>query len=329
MRLLFIGGTQFVGRAMVEAALRAGHEVTVLHRGQTGGDLFPAARHVLADRNGDLSGLADGEWDATVDVSAYLPAQVRSLAAALDGRGGHYLFVSTVSVYADPAAPGATEDSPLLEPADADVTEVGGETYGPLKVACEQAAAELFATLTIIRPTLVIGPHDPTGRFPWWVLRLARGGEVLVPGPSEAPIQVIDSRDMADWTVGLIERGVTGTFTAARPGTTFGELLATTAAVAGGPGTRLVWADPGFLTAHDVTGRNQPFWTEGETSWTLAMDPAHATENGLRHGPLDETVRDTLTWALAAGADTVLNPAWGLPADREAELLRILAEPQS
>lgn len=328
MRLLFVGGTQFVGRAMVESALRAGHEVTVLHRGQTGADLFPSADHVLADRNGDLAGLADGEWDATVDVSAYLPGQVRSLAAALDGRGGHYLFISTVSVYADPTAPGATEEAPLLEAAGADVTEVSGETYGPLKVACEQAAAELFPTLTIIRPTLVIGPNDPTGRFPWWVLRFARGGEVLLPGPSEAPIQVIDSRDMADWTVSLAERGVTGTFTAARPGTTFGELMATTAAVAGGAGTRLVWADATFLGEHDVTDRNQPFWTEGESNWTFAMDPARATESGLRHGPLDETVRDTLSWALEAGADTVLNPAWGLPADREAELLRDLSETQ-
>src|SRR4051812_29839426 len=172
MRILVIGGTRYVGRHLVEAALVAGHEVTLVHRSPT--TLFPSARHVLTDRNGDLSALADGEWDATVDVCAYLPAQVRSLATALGDRGGHHLFVSSVSVYADPPGPGGDEDSTLLPVAGDGVDEVTGTTYGPLKVACERAATAAYGDrLAIVRPTYVVGPNDPTGRYPWWVRRMA------------------------------------------------------------------------------------------------------------------------------------------------------------
>ena len=204
MRILVVGGTRFIGRLFVEAALGRGHEVTLLHRGASGEDLFPQAEHRHADRDGDLGVLAGGRWDATVDLSAYFPRQVRSLAAALDGRGGHYTYVSSISAYADPTGPGTVEGSPLLEPAADDVDQITAESYGRLKVSCELAAAELFTDgLLVVRPTYVVGPYDSTGRFTWWVLRLADGGEVLAPGAPDLPIQVIDGRDLTAWMLDL------------------------------------------------------------------------------------------------------------------------------
>jgi len=216
MRLLVIGGTRFVGRHLVEAALAAGHDVTLVHRSAT--ELFPSARHLLADRDADLSSLADGEWDATVDVCAYLPAQVRSLAAALGGRGGHHVLVSSVSVYAAPPGPGGDEGSALLPVAGDDVDEVTETTYGPLKVACERAASAIYGDrLAVVRPTYVVGPNDPTGRYPWWVRRMVRGGEVLAPGAPDDPAQVVDVRDLADFQLGLATGQTAGVFNAVRP----------------------------------------------------------------------------------------------------------------
>ncbi len=235
MRILIIGGTRFVGHAMAEAALAAGHDVTLLHRTATAE--LPAASHLLADRNGDLSVLADGRWDATIDVCAYLPGQVASLHDALGDRGGHHVFVSTVSVYADQASAGADEDAELLPESSAETSEVTNETYGPLKVACERVARERWGDdgLTIIRPTYVVGPRDLTGRYPWWVLRAARGGRMILPGPADAPMQCIDARDMGAWTIRLVEDRTAGVFTAARPATTFEEFVADTVAVVGEP----------------------------------------------------------------------------------------------
>ena len=233
MRILIIGGTRFVGHAMAEAALAAGHDVTLLHRTAT--DELPAATHLLADRNGDLSVLADGRWDATIDVCAYLPGQVASLHDALGDRGGHHVFVSTVSVYADQDAPGADEDATLLPESSPETLDVTGETYGPLKVACERVARERWGAngLTIIRPTYVVGPRDATARYPWWVLRAAQGGRMILPGPEDAPMQCIDARDMGAWTIRLVEDHTTGVFTAARPATSFGQFLTDTVEVVG------------------------------------------------------------------------------------------------
>ena len=231
MRILIIGGTRFVGHAMAEAALAAGHDVTLLHRTAT--DELPAATHLLADRNGDLSVLADGRWDATIDVCAYLPGQVASLHDALGDRGGHHVFVSTVSVYADQDSAGADEDAALFPESSPGTSEVTTETYGPLKVACERVARERWGDdgLTIIRPTYVVGPRDLTGRYPWWVLRAARGGRMILPGPADAPMQCIDARDMGAWTIRLVEDRTAGVFTAARPATTFEAFLADTVAM--------------------------------------------------------------------------------------------------
>ncbi|MGI5244379.1 NAD-dependent epimerase/dehydratase family protein [Dactylosporangium sp. CA-139066] len=316
MRLLIVGGTQFVGRHITEAALRNGHDVTLLHRGRTGADLFPEAAHVLADRDGDLSGLAGRRFDATIDVSAYRPEQVRRLAAAL-GEPGQYVFISSVSAYDQPP-PGFAEDGPLYEPNDTD--------YGPLKVACERAAAEVFGPGTlIVRPTYVIGPHDHLVRFTWWVERIARGGEVLAPGRFEEPIQYIDARDMAAWILAMAEAGRPGVFHAAAPAWrpakpfSFGDLLEAVRDAVGPPGTTLTWVDPQFLLERGLTGEELPLWPAPDPDAAVnAADPSAAFAAGLTPRPLADTIRDCL-------ADGRANPREApqrLGAGREAELLR-------
>jgi 2'-hydroxyisoflavone reductase len=319
MRILIIGGTRFVGHAMAEAALDAGHDVTLLHRNAT--DELPDATHLLADRNGDLSVLSDGTWDATIDVCAYVPGQVESIHDALGDRGGHHVFVSTVSVYADQDSPGADEDAALLPEPPVGTTEVTAETYGPLKVACERVARERWGSdgLTIIRPTYVVGPRDATARYPYWVLRAARGGEMLAPGPAEAPMQCVDARDMGAWTVRLAEGRVSGAFTAARPATTFEALLDETLSALGSDAS-LVQVDGDWLVEQGVDGMQLPLWSEGSPEFALAMSSARAEAAGLTHRPFADVVRDTLEWA-TAHPDDATNPRIGLTPERERELL--------
>ncbi len=326
MRFLVIGGTRFVGRHIVAAALAAGHDVTLFHRGKTGTGLFPEADHRTGDRDGDLAGLADGSWDATVDTCAYLPGQVHALADALDQRGGRYALVSSVSAYAAPAAPGFGADSPLVELADPGVTEVTPETYGGLKVLCERAATLRFGAGTlIVRPTYVVGPDDYTWRFPWWATRMARGGDVLAPSPGEDPAQIIDVRDLASWVVSLVRRQVGGAFHAVGPSQpwTWRAELTEVAAAVGPPGTTLTWVDEEFLLAQGLADGSLPLWSGGQPGrLVLTADPDAALAAGLRLRPLAETVRDTLEWAtreLATGQSPP--PGTGLDPVRETELL--------
>jgi 2'-hydroxyisoflavone reductase len=325
MRILIMGGTAFVGRHIAQAAIGAGHDVTLFHRGRTGPDLFPQATHLLGDRNSsrDLAALGSGQWDATVDVSGYLPRQVRALAGVLDGRGGHQLFISTVSVYRTPVAPGFGEDAPLIELAEPITEELTLETYGGLKVACERAVMELHgASSTVIRPTYVIGPHDHSGRFTWWVNRIARGGEVLAPGDSGDPIQVIDARDMASWAVSLLENSVAGIFHAVSPPPPFGfgQLLEAIAARVAPPGTTLTWVGKDYLLASGLDDAALPLWPGGDSESEInAADPAAAIAAGLAPRPLSQSIdeiREAELHSPAARPDGV-----GLAPDREAELL--------
>jgi 2'-hydroxyisoflavone reductase len=323
MQILVVGGTAFVGRHFVDAAVAAGHEVTLLHRGRTGAGLFPDVEELRADRDEDLSVLTGRQFDATVDTCAYRPGQVASLASALDGHGGHHLFVSTVSVYAPGSGPNSTEAAPLLGPAAPDVTEVTGETYGPLKVACETVAAERYGDdLVIVRPTYVVGPYDHTWRLPWWVSRIAAGGEVLAPGPYAAPIQVIDARDQATFMTALLERHVPGIFHTVSPAPPFGfgDLLEAIAAAVAPPGTRLRWVDPDVLLEHDLADGALPLWAGGESDGGGdACDPGAAIGEGLAVRPLAQTVRETLAWVRTTEGP----PAGvGLSPALEAEILR-------
>jgi 2'-hydroxyisoflavone reductase len=323
MRILIVGGTRFVGRHLTEAALAAGHDVTLLHRGRTGGDLYPQATHLLADRNGDLSVLAAGAWDATVDVSAYVPRQVNALADALDERAGQYAYVSSVSAYdADRLEPNFTEDAPLRELDDPATEEVTEQTYGGLKTACERVAANRFGSSTlIVRPTYVVGPYDHLCRFTFWLERIARGGEVLAPGEPGAAIQVIDARDFAEWTIQMLGRAAGGVFHTVSPAPPFSfrELLELMVAEAGPPGTTLTWVDPQFLGDRGVDGESLPLWSAFDPDAAAnAANPAAAYAAGLSPRPLRDTMRETLAYARK---HPLPPPAERLTPEREARLL--------
>jgi 2'-hydroxyisoflavone reductase len=321
MRILIVGGTAFVGRHIAQAALDDGHDVTLFHRGKTGEGLFKEATHLLGDRDDDLSGLAGRSFDATIDTCGYFPRQVRSLAAALNGSGGRYVFISSVSAYSAAVPWNYSESAPLAEVSDEDATEITYQNYGGLKVACEQVATQLFGPdTTIIRPTYVIGPYDRSYRFTWWVDRLARGGRVLAPGHPDDPIQLIDARDQGSWIVSLLERSITGTFHTVNPAPPFGfgQMLADIAAEVAPQGTELVWVDSAFLVAHDVDGNTLPLWAEGDSEGAnlSAANPAAAFAAGLSPRPLRQTVADIRT------AEPVpARPGVGLAPERETELL--------
>jgi len=318
MRLLVLGGTIFLGRHVTAEALRRGHEVAVFHRGHNGTDLFPDAEHVLGDRGGDLAALRGRAWDAAIDTSGYEPGDVaRSSALHL----GHLVYVSTCNVYpAWPEQP-VDEDSPVW-------TE--GDDYGPKKAACERAAeAAMPGAVAHVRAGLLCGPHDNVFRLPWWVRRIAAGGNVVAPGDPERTVQLIDARDLAAWMLDLAERRVGGVFNGtAPPGrTTMGEVLAA-AVDATGSGARLRWVPDDVLVAHAVEPWDElPLWIPADAgAGTWAVGTARAQAAGLRCRPIAETVADTWAW-LRDGGEAQL-PAWraemrprGLGAERDRALL--------
>jgi nucleoside-diphosphate-sugar epimerase len=322
MRILFIGGTSFVGRHMAEATIARGHDVTLFHRGKTGRDLFPQAEHVLGDRDGGLDLLKGRTWDAAIDVCGYVPRVVHESAAFLSAAVERYCFVSTASVYAPIEAPELIEDSPLLEDLDDPATEVVDEvTYGPLKTLCERAVEAVFPQgAIVVRPTYVVGPHDPTDRFTYWVRRVAAGGEVLAPAPSDAPMQVIDARDLATFTIDLVERSATGTFNGVGPAEplTFGAMLET-CAVATGSDAGVTWVDPSFLLEERCSyGVELPLWEAPEDLVVMRCSPGRAIAAGLVLRPLGETVADTLAWDGDRGTPPMTSR---LTPERERELL--------
>lgn len=319
MRLLVLGGTKFLGPAVVGCALARGHEVTLFNRGRTNPDLFPEAEKLRGDREGELDVLRGREWDAVIDPSGYVPGVVHSAAKVLAGAVGHYVFVSSISVYADRSGT-LREDGPLarLDPEHSvDQLREDYENYGPLKALCEQAVAELFPTRhAIVRPGLIVGPHDPTGRFTYWPHRIARGGDVVAPAPPERTVQFIDARDVGTWMVDLCEQRRTGTFNATRPGVPWGELLDTCQRVVGGE-ARIVWLPDEFLRQHEVgEWMELPLWI-ADPQWRgmHEADVSRAVAAGLTFCPLDETVRGAFERAKPT-ADAGLTP------EREAGLLQ-------
>jgi 2'-hydroxyisoflavone reductase len=323
MRILIIGGTAFVGRHIAAAAIDAGHDVTLFNRGLTDAGLFPLATHLTGDRDVDLAALASGSWDATIDVCAYFPRQVRSLASALGGRGGTYVFISSVSAYSPTMQPNYDESAALATVDDPEATEVTDENYGGLKAVCEQESVQLFGPdTTIIRPTYVIGPHDRSYRFTWWVDRVARGGTVLAPGDPDDPIQLIDARDQAAFIVSLLERSKTGTFHTVSPAPPFGfgQMLETIAAEVAPPGTELTWVSSDFLISRGVDGAALPLWPVGERDAVnmSRASPAAAFAAGLSPRPLRETVAAIRAEDRVPGTG---RPGIGISPQREAEVL--------
>lgn len=329
MKLLLMGGTRFLGRHIAELALQRGHAVTLVHRGLSGAGLFAQAEHRLADRDGDLAALASGEWDAAIDTSAYLPRQVRALAAALHGRVGHYQLVSSISVYASLDTPGVDEQGALQVLPDPTVQQVTGATYGGLKALCEAAAQDGFAGRCLVnRPGLLVGPHDPTGRFTWWVQRLQRGGTVLAPGDAATPVQFIDARDAAAWMLLQAERRTLGVFNLTGPPQplSIGGLLETARETLN-PAARLQWVGEQYLLDQGVAPWSDlPVWLPRGQADLHKVSIARALATGLTCQPLVDTLRDTAQWAAgaastSAAADGPPRPSVGLSAEREAALL--------
>jgi 2'-hydroxyisoflavone reductase len=330
MRLLVLGGTKFLGRAVVEAALERGHEVTLFNRGETNPELFPETEKLRGDRDGDLGALEGRSWDAVADPSGYLPRVVRASAELLRDAVGHYVFVSSVSAYDEPFTAGFDEGQALKAPEYE--SEDVREHYGGLKVACEQVVEEVFPGRSAsVRAGLIVGPHDPTDRFTYWPVRVARGGEVLAPGRRGRSWQFIDVRDLGGWMVRVAEERTAGAFTATGPvpATTAAEVLETCRAVTGSD-ARFTWVDEDFLLEREVgEWMELPLWLSeaSEFAHMLEADVSRAVAAGLETRPVAETVRDTLDWAGARegrGSGTVAMggaEGVGLDPERERELL--------
>jgi nucleoside-diphosphate-sugar epimerase len=307
LKLLVLGGTKFLGRAIAEAALARGHELTLFTRGETNADLFPEAEKLRGNRQNDLAALDERHWDAVIDTSGYVPRVVRDSAELLRD-SGRYVFISSVSVYADfLVAP--VEGNAVAELGDASADELAGDysNYGPLKALCEQAVEDVFGERAlIVRPGLIVGPHDPTGRFTYWAHRLERGGEILAPGPPERNTQFVDVRDLASWIVDGIERELAGTYNATNEGIPWSELLAA---------ADVLWVSDDFLREQQVgEWMELPLWlADPDAVGMLQVDVSRAVATGLCFRPLAETIVG------AAGAPAV--DGVGLTSEREAELL--------
>ena len=321
MRVLIVGGTSFVGRAVAFAALESGHDVTVINRGQTPCNLPDNVTRLVGDRQGDLSALDGLTFDVTLDAIAYRPIDVVNLRSALGDRGGHHIQISSISAYQDPALNGATEETALLwteAPSEPDA-EITAETYGPLKAACERNAHEQFGDdVTIVRPTYVIGSHDATMRFPYWVQRIARGGNVAVAGPRDNALQYIDARDLGQFVVTLAEHHTLGAFHAAGPypASSFFAVMNAILDQVGPPEARLVEVSPRHVSSHHLDSRF-PLWSGASSETVLDVDPAKALSAGLTLRDLSESVSDVLAWW-----DDREWPSWWLTREQEAMLVR-------
>ena len=317
MHILVLGGTQFLGRHVVDVALGRGHDVTLFNRGQTRPELFPDVEKLRGDRDGDLGALTGRGFDAVVDTSGYVPRVVRDTLDAL-GDVGHYTFVSTMSVYTEQAR-SMGEDGPVAALPEA-TEEIRYDTYGPLKALCEDAVRECFPAAFAPRPGLIVGPWDPTGRFTYWPQRFANGGRVLAPAPPEAPVQIVDVRDLSSWIVESIESGLAGTYNAVCPTLTMKHVLDTCRAVAASD-AEVVWVAPGFLVTHEVgPWMELPLWIGDEEDDSFMRAPvSRALEAGLRIRPLAETVHDTLEWVRSGEAP--IEPPAGLDREKEQQVL--------
>jgi 2'-hydroxyisoflavone reductase len=318
MKLLVLGGTKFLGRHTVDAALAGGHEVTIFTRGKTNPELYPDVEHLVGDRDGALDALAGRSWGGVVDTSGYVPRIFRQSVELLRDAVERYLFVSSISVYGDFREP-VTEATPVAELEDPASEDVEAD-YGALKAACESVLHDVFGDRgASVRAGLIVGPFDPTDRFTYWPRRLAEGGDVLAPGDPTAPVQFIDARDLGAWLVRLAERGPGGVFNASGPAEplTLGALL-DEANDAIGAGARLVWTDEQrILDAEVQPWMELPLWIPGdEYGGMQRADIRRALAAGLTFRPVRDTVLDTLAWSRETGEQ---RPT--LSREREREIL--------
>ena len=327
MNILVIGGTQFLGRHLVNVALERGHTVTLFNRGNR--NPFPQLETIKGDRDpakgNGLEALKHRDFDAVIDPSGYVPRIVKASAELLKDHTQHYTFISSISVYSSFAQP-TPENAPLAKLEDETAEAVTGETYGGLKVLCEQAAESVFPGQTLnIRPGLIVGEFDPTDRFTYWVDRVARGGTILVPGKPELETQFIDAADLATWTIRMVERSTTGIFNATGNTTAFGQVLETIKTTLEAD-AHFEYVPDAFLLEHNVSpwmGENSlPLWIPSSDldSANFARVPIQkALEKHLGFRPLEYTVRDTIEFVKSRGVDYVWKS--GLSAEKEQELL--------
>jgi 2'-hydroxyisoflavone reductase len=333
LRILILGGTGFTGPFQVKYALARGHKVTVFNRGRTHpGELPKEAEQLIGDRNGKLDALKGRTWDVVIDNPATLPVWVRDAAQILQGNVERYVFISSTAAYADPSKQGMDETAPLAKYEGADAMKETSATmragnfalYGPLKAYSEQEAERWFPGKTIvIRPGYIVGPGDESDRFTYWPLRVERGGEMLAPGTADDPIQIIDARDLAEWTIRLVEQGASGSFNAVGPKSklTIGKMLNEMKQTLNSNAT-FTWVDADFLEKQGVLDA-MPIWTAPNGPYA-AYDNVNinkAVKKGLTFRPLSETTRDTLAWFKKQTPERQSKLRAGLKPEKEAEVL--------
>ncbi len=296
MKILVTGGTVFLGRHIVNAALARGHDVTLFNRGQTNQDLFPALVKLKGDRaTGDLEALAGTQWDAVIDTSAYYPRAVSELLAKVTTE--HYTFISSISVYASHAEKNQTEAAPVSQ-VRPETETITGETYGPLKVMCEAAAYTAMPARTLsVRSGLIVGPDDPTDRFTYWPVRVAQGGPMLTPGSAAYPMQFIDVRDEAAWIIQAVEQNLTGNYNLTGLPVAIGTVLETARALSASDATYM-WLSADTCVEHGLAPwQDLPLWMPGaDFAGFSAYNIDKAVATGLSFRPLADTIRDTLAW---------------------------------
>ena len=340
MNILIIGGTRFLGRYLVTAALARGHKITLFNRGNHSIDTPADVETIEGDRHTELHKLKGRRWDAVVDTCGHLPRAVRATAEVLSDSVNRYVFISSQNAYANVSVPGITEDYPRatlsreqLDEANAIDTNgqpAYGALYGPLKAECERAAEEMMPNrVLVLRPGLIVGPHDYSDRFTYWVARLADGGQVLAPGRPERFIQFIDVRDLAEWTIRMIERDGVGAYnTHGLPGVLTMQSLVDECKLVSNSDAEFVWADEEFLLREGVAAWSEmPLWLPEEAAPHLKgfmfISPEKAIAEGLSFRPLRETIADTLSWYRTERPNEALKA--GLKNDKERALLDKLA----
>lgn len=328
LRILILGGTGFIGPHMVKEALRRGHEVELFNRGRTDSELFPDLKLHVGDRNGGLDALQGGSWDVVVDNSGYVPRFVEDSARMLAPVVSHYLYISTISVYGDFSKP-IDEDTAVGTLEDETIEEVTGETYGPLKALCEERVmAEVGVDrTTVLRPTYICGPGDRTDRFSYWPVRSMRGGDMLWPGTASDDIQIIDVRDLANFTIDCLEQKIFGVYNTVTPKGSFkmGDLLADCQAVTASDMSP-TWVPTEFIVEHEIAANGGlPIWEDprGESSQLLTVDGSRAAAAGLKNRPTRETARDTVSWWKTLPDDRTATIRAGLSPEKEAAFLEM------
>lgn len=326
MNLLIIGGTIFVGRHLVESALARGHCVTLFNRGKQNGELFDEVEKLRGDRDGNLEALAGRNWDCVIDTCGYVPRVVRQSLDALSNSCDHYTFISTCSVYKDKSKSGIVEQGSLDELVDITTEEITGETYGGLKALCEKEVEKSFAERNlIIRPGLIVGPHDATDRFTYWPVRVSHNDKVLAPGNPERQIQIIDVRDLAEWTIRLVEQKQTGVFNACGPDykLTMKKLLDECKRVTNSD-CEFVWRTDQFLLDNEIEPWSDlPLWlpNKHEAKGILEVENQKAVASGLTFRPLSLTISDTLNWYRSERGEAEFRA--GISSKREQGLVKL------